>query len=103
MSRNFASFIHVCNILPCCFSDHNYVNLTLVLNTNFSCGNLIILCFKILNFVVLFLIVFLTSLAVLSFSHLLKSGGIFSSAIYSLKLFLFLVINVNLCVVNVLF
>ena len=38
VSRPFASFISVCNILPCCFSDHDYVNLTLVLNTNFARG-----------------------------------------------------------------
>lgn len=38
VSHNFTPFIHVCNILPCCFSDHNYINLTLVLNTDFTSG-----------------------------------------------------------------
>lgn len=38
VSRNFASFIDVCNISPCCFSDHDYVNLSLVVNINFARG-----------------------------------------------------------------
>ena len=38
VSRYFAPFIQSCNISRCCFSDHDYVNLSLVLNTDFTCG-----------------------------------------------------------------
>ena len=97
--RSFASCIHVCNILPCCFSDHDYVSLTLVLNSNFAPGpglwklnNSLLLDSQ---FFPLFQIVFLISPTVLRFFHLSRNGGTFSSAVYSLKLFPFLDKSVN--------
>lgn len=38
VSSNFVPFVQHCDISPCCFSDHDFVNLHFVVNDNFARG-----------------------------------------------------------------
>ena len=66
VSQNLAASIISCVISPCCFSDHDFVNLLFSCDNLVRCyRNLIILFLPTVIFAVLFLIVFLIYLALL--------------------------------------